>query len=50
MQESAEGEGKMKSRYEWILDNTTIRIVMNLAGFALWFAALYGTMAAAARV
>jgi uncharacterized membrane protein YhdT len=38
----------MDARYNDFMDSTRWRIVLNLAGFALWLAAAFGLLAAAA--
>lgn len=40
----------MNSHFDWMIDNIPLRIAMIVAGFTVWFAALYGTMHLAATV
>lgn len=36
----------MDSKYNWIIDNTGIRIAINIALFVAWLAAAYGLLKA----
>ena len=39
----------MEARYNWIIDSTPIRLVINAAAFAIWFGAAFSLMFFAIR-
>lgn len=36
----------MSGKYNWVIDNTAIRVAMNVTGFALWLGLVIGLMMA----
>jgi hypothetical protein len=43
-------EKRMNAKYNWLMDNVAIRVTLNTVAFALWMAATFGIMEAAARL
>ena len=40
----------MDAKYNWLIDNPTIRVTLNTAAFALWIAMAFGLLELAAKV
>lgn len=40
----------MDAKYNWLIDNTAIRVTLNTVAFALWIAMAVGIMELAAKV
>ena len=39
----------MDAKYNWVMDNATVRLTLNTVAFALWIAATVGLLEAAAK-
>jgi hypothetical protein len=40
----------MDAKYNWLIDNGTIRVTLNTVAFALWIAMAVGLLALASKV
>ena len=40
----------MDAKYNWLIDNVSVRVALNTVAFALWMAASVGLLAAAVRL
>jgi hypothetical protein len=40
----------MDAKYNWMIDNVTIRVILNTVAFALWIATAVGLLEVAAKL